>query len=224
MLGRLLSIILLTVFLLMNLAMLVIKPFVGAGTRLWKRIFGVNIPKDDKRGYGWLHTLAWIAVGVWAVWKLKSAGVLAEFFGFLSFRSGANVTRTLVYGLHDRDTLRKYSGEGLLSIIGNVMKFSLLMETVFVASIALAYKTLSITEGPRISAGGFILFLWTAGLLFGLVFGWLTARNHRGVLLQNTVPVVLFFSIRTGKSRTDKIREKVKSGHQSLSSRLKRFK
>ncbi len=224
MLERLLSTILLTVFLLMNLATLVMKPFVGAGTRLWKRILGVDIPKDDERSYGWLHTLTWIAVGVWAVWKLRSAGVLAEFFGFLSFRSGANVTRTLVYGLHDQGILKEYSEGGILSLIGNVMKFSLLMETVFMASIALAYKTLSITEGPRISAGGFILSLWVAGLIFGLVFGWFTTRGHRGVLLQNVAPVVLFFSARTGKNRTDKIKGKVRSSHQSLSSRLKRLR
>ncbi len=224
MLERFLSIVLLTVFLLINLIMLVVRPLVSAGTRLWRWVFRVELPKDEKRGYGWLYTIVWAVVGAWGAWELKEAGVLAGFFGFLAFRSGANVTRTLVYGLHDQGILKDYSGEGLLSIIGDLMKFSLLMEILFMASLALIYKTLSVTAGPRMSAGGFVLYLWTAGLVFGLVFGWLMARNNRGVLLQNTVPVVLFFSARAGKNRTEEMVGRIKTGPQSLSSRLKRFK
>ena len=182
-----------------------------AGVTL-RRVLGVDLPENEKKGLERLFTLVWVPIGIWAflrLWNWSVSGIAGAVFGFLAFRSGANLTRTLVYSIHDRKILEEHGEGRLLSVIGKATGLSVLLEGTFAFSFALAYKLLSATITPGRSANQFILLLWLGGLAFGLFFGWFIARNNKGILLRNAILVVGFFAAKKGKSKVDGTVEKV---------------
>ncbi|ASJ01914.1 hypothetical protein A3L09_00880 [Thermococcus profundus] len=203
-LEKLLAAILLTMFLGISAAVKVMGTIMRAGSAVWRKALRVEIPENEKKSWEKVHTAVWLLIGIWAFWRLKSSTLLGAVFGFLSFRSGSNVSKTAVYALHDRNILKRYSeGDRLLSVVGIASAFSLLMEGIFVLSFATAYRILSATAGPTTTAGSFIIYLWIGGFLFGAVFAWLVSRDNEGVILKNEAPVVLFFTTLSGKRKAE---------------------
>ena len=189
-----------------------------AGVTL-RRALGVDLPENEKKGWERLFTLVWLPIGLWAFFKLwgwSVSGVIGALFGFLAFRSGANLTRSLVYSIHDRKIVEEHGEGRLLSVIGKATGLSVLLEGTFAFSFALAYKLLSATITPGRSANQFILLLWLGGLAFGLVFGWFIARNNRGILLRNAILVVGFFAAKKGKTKVDGTVGKVRRAPKGL--------
>ena len=225
MLGELLSLFLLATFLLINVILAFMRVFGSLAGMAWRKALRLDIPENEKKGIEKVYTVIWLAVGIWAFWKLwgwSATRIMAAIFGFFAFRSGANITRTLIYGLHDQRIIEEYTDDSsVLRIIGTATKLSLLLETIFIVSFALVYKTLSVTVNPNgKSASTFILYLWLAGLLFGLLFGWFIARNNRGILLRNAIATVWFFTARKGKKKADKTTEVAKKVPDKLRSKV----
>ena len=222
MVRELFAFLLLTAFLFINLSLMLMKALGSLTGMAWRKVLRLDIPENEKKGIERLYTLAWIAVGIWGAWKVWGASWSAAVFAFLAFRSGANITRTLVYGLHDQRLIEKYTEDSrVLGIVGTATKLSILLETVFVVAFALAYKALSVTLSPNgMGANTFILSLWLAGLAFGLPFGWFIARNNRGILLRNAIATVGFFATRKGKRKTDETVKKAKGTTGKLKSKV----
>ena len=221
MIREILAFLFLTAFLFINLSLMLMRIFGSLAGVTWRKVLRLDLPENEKKGWERLYTLIWLAVGLWAFWKLwgwSLTRVVAAVFGFLAFRSGANITRTLVYSLHDRKIIEEYTGDSrLLRIVGRATELSLLLESLFVVSFALLYKTLSVTFNPGgRSASAFILYLWLAGLLFGLLFGWFIARNNRGILMRNAIATVGFFALRKGKKKADETVDAVKKAPEKL--------
>ncbi|WP_297463845.1 hypothetical protein [Thermococcus sp.] len=221
MIREILAFLFLTAFLFINLSLMLMRIFGSLAGVTWRKVLRLDLPENEKKGWERLYTLIWLAVGLWAFWKLwgwSLTRVVAAVFGFLAFRSGANITRTLVYSLHDRKIIEEYTGDSrLLRIVGRATELSLLLESLFVVSFALLYKTLSVTLNPGgRSASAFILYLWLAGLLFGLLFGWFIARNNRGILMRNAIATVGFFALRKGKKKADETVDAVKKAPEKL--------
>ncbi|NJE05611.1 hypothetical protein E3E36_05520 [Thermococcus sp. M36] len=215
MIREILALVFLTAFLFINLVLMLMRTFGSLAGMTWRKVLRLNIPENEKRGWERLFTLLWLAIGAWAVlklWNWSLVGLTASLFGFLAFRSGANITRTLVYGLHDQRIIEEHTDDSaVLGIIGMATKLSILLETIFVVAFALAYKALSVTLSPNgMSANTIILSLWLAGLAFGLLFGWFIARNNCGILLRNAIATVGFFATRKGKKKTEEAVKKVK--------------
>ncbi|ASJ06304.1 hypothetical protein A3L08_02635 [Thermococcus pacificus] len=211
MLWELLSLVLLLIFLGIN----VMSWFIRIGGKLagvtLRKALRVDVPRNEKKGLERLFTLIWVAIGLWASFKVRW-NYLAMLFAFLAFRSGANITRTLVYSIHDGKVLEKYAGDSrALSLLSRAVRASLLLEGLFVFAFGLAYKAISMTARPgEFSRGLFILELWLAGLVFGALFGWLIARNNRGILLENQIVVVYFFAGKKGREKVNEFGRKVK--------------
>ncbi|NJE00358.1 hypothetical protein [Thermococcus sp. JdF3] len=222
MLRELFAFLFLTAFLFINLSLMLMRAFGSLTGMAWRKVLRLEVPENEKKGIERLYTLVWIAVGAWAFWKLWGASWSAAFFGFLAFRSGANITRTLVYGLHDQRVIEEYTEDStVLGIIGMATKLSILLETIFVVAFALAYKAFSVTLSPNgMSANTFILSLWFSGLAFGLLFGWFIARNNRGILLQNAIATVGFFATKKGKKKTDETVKRAKDTTGKLKSKV----
>lgn len=200
------------IFIALNAMISIARIMMGLGSAAWKKVFKIEIPENEKKSYEILQTVIWIAVGIWGFWKLKDASILGAFLGFFAFRSGSNVSKTLIYTIHDQKIVREYSSEDrLLSIIGTASTVSLLLETTFIVALALAYKTISATIKSGMSAGNFVLYLWMIGFIFGVLSSWLIARNNHGILLSNAFPIIVFFSARTGKKKVKKGVEESKS-------------
>jgi len=214
MLREIASLMLLVAFIGINVTVIIWRLFGKLAGVTLRKALGIDLPENEKKGWERLFTLAWLLVGIWAFFKLWSwsiAGIMSAVFGFLAFRSGANVTRTLVYSLHDRKIVEEHTEDSrALSIVGTATRLSLLLEGLFVFSFALVYKLLSATLSSGTSANHFILLLWLAGLAFGLLFGWFIARNNRGILLRNAIVIVGFFATKKGKKKGEETTRKVK--------------
>ncbi|WP_297505008.1 hypothetical protein [Thermococcus sp.] len=229
MIREILALVFLTAFLFINLSLMLMRVFGSLAGMTWRKVLRLDIPKNEKKGWERAFTLIWLAIGTWAVlklWDWSLTGLVASLFGFLAFRSGANIARTLVYGLHDQRIIEEYTEDSrLLGIVGTATKLSILLETVFVVAFTLAYKALSVTLSPGgMSANTFILSLWLAGLAFGALFGWFIARNNRGILLQNAIAVVGFFATRKGKKKTDETIGRARNTTKKLKSGLPRLR
>ncbi len=211
MLWELLSVVLLLTFLGIN----ILVWFVRVGGKLagitLRKALRVEVPGNEKKGIERIFTPIWILIGLWASFKVRW-DFLAMLFAFLAFRSGANITRTLVYSIHDGKILEDYTGDSrVLSLLSRAVRASLLLEGLFVLAFGLAYKAISVTARPGgLSRGPFIIELWLAGLVFGVFFGWLIARNNRGILLENQIAVVSFFAGKKGREKADELGRKVK--------------
>ncbi|ASJ11508.1 hypothetical protein [Thermococcus thioreducens] len=222
MIREILAFVFLIAFLFINLVLMLMRTFGSLAGMTWRKVLRLEIPENKKKGLEKLYTLFWLTVGIWAFWKLWGTSGAAAIFGFLAFRSGANITKTLIYGLHDQRIIEKYTEDSrLLGIIGTATKLTIMLETVFVVAFALAYKAFSVTLSPGgVSANTFILSLWVLGLIFGLLFGRFIARNNDGILLQNAVAVVGFFTTRKGKKKTEETVEKAKKAPRKLRSKF----
>jgi|GEM_PF-1682694 len=214
MLGELLSLFLLCAFVMVNLMVSLWRLFGRLAGVTLRKVLGVELPKNTKKGWERLFTAAWLLVGAWAffrLWGWSLGRIAAAVFGFLAFRSGANVTRTLLYSLHDRKVVEKHSEDDrLLALIGTATKMSLVLEGVFLFSFALAYKALSVSINSGTSAGRFVLYLWVAGLLFGAAFGLFMGHDNDGILLENAMATVGFFTTKKGKVKGENAVKKTK--------------
>lgn len=214
MLRELLSFFLLSAFVLVNLTISLWRLFGKLTSITLRRVLGVDLPENEKKSWERLFTVVWFLIGAWAFFRLLNlsiSGILGAIFGFLAFRSGSNITRTLVYSFHDRKIVEKHTEDSrVLSVIGTATGLSLLLEGLFISAFALAYKLLSATLDSGTNTGHFILILWLAGLAFGLSFGWFIARNNEGILLRNAIVVVGFFATKKGKEKGEEATKKMK--------------
>jgi len=220
--GELLALLFLLLFLIVNLTLTAIRLSGKIAGVTLKRTLHIDVPRNEKKGLERLFTVIWVIFGIYGALRVRW-DVLAMVFAFLAFRSGANVSRTLVYSIHDGKIIGRHAKEGrALGIIGKAVRISLLLEGLFVIAFALAYKVISTTAGPaRGSASIFIAELWILGLAFGAVFGWLIARNNEGILLENQIAVVWFFTGKKGKEKTEKTIETATKKVKGLRGHLK---
>ncbi|WP_052696193.1 hypothetical protein [Palaeococcus ferrophilus] len=196
MIGAILSLCLLLAFVSINVAMLFLGFFRKGTSAFLRNIGGMKVPENEKKEWEKLYTLAWLTVGLWALWELRGQTLLGVMFSFLAFRSGANVGRLMVYHHHDARLIERTGGGRLLGMLSKVVKLLLLLEGSFLAAFALSYKVLSVPLRGGGTVGGFLLALWVGGFIFGLIFGVLISRNNRGVLLRDNVLTLAFFTVR----------------------------
>jgi len=219
----LLSYLLLLVFLGINLWLSILRITSRIAGKFLTKAFRINLPPNEKKTMERLFTVIWLAVGIYGALKVRW-DILTMVFAFLAFRSGANVSRTLVYSIHDGKIIKKHVRDSrALGIMSRAVRISLLLEGLFVIAFALAYKVLSTTAGPaKGSASIFIVELWILGLVFGVVFGWMIARNNEGILLENQMAVVWFFTGKKGREKTERTIEKTTKRVKGLGEHLKR--
>jgi hypothetical protein len=201
MIEKLLALFLLGVFLSANIFISFIRTFQKGASLFLKGLLRSNIPENEKKSMEKVYTVAWLVIGLWAFWELKDKTLLGAFFGLLSFRSGANVGKVLVYSHHDAKLVEELGEGRVLGMISTVVRLSLVLEATFLLSLALAYKAVSVSLG-RGTAGHLLLGLWFAGLIFGLIFGFLVARNNRGILLSDSISTIAFFTMRSVSIKT----------------------
>ncbi|WP_456422983.1 hypothetical protein [Thermococcus sp.] len=219
----LLSYLLLLLFLGINLWLSILRITSRIAGKFLTKAFRINLPPNEKKTMERMFTVIWLAVGIYGALKVRW-NLLAMVFAFLAFRSGANVSRTLVYSIHDGKIIERHVRDSrTLGIMGRAVRISLLLEGLFVIAFALAYKVLSTTAGPaRGSASIFIVELWILGLVFGVAFGLMVARNNEGILLENQMAVVWFFTGKKSKEKTERTIEETTKRVKGLRKHLKR--
>lgn len=202
-LAKVMAILLLLAFFFMNLALMMARLMSKLAGITLRRTFRIDVPGNQKKTLERLFTPVWIIVGLYGAWKVRW-DYLAMLFAFLAFRSGANVSRTLVYSIHDGRIIERYtSDDRVFGILEKAVKVSLLLEGMFIVAFALAYKALSLTTtSTGTSTTLFVMALWLAGFVFGAIFGWFMARNNDGILLEDQITVVLLFAGKKGKEKT----------------------
>ncbi|GAB6136423.1 hypothetical protein [Thermococcus prieurii] len=217
---RILSPLILLSFIGINIWLSFIRFTAKITGKLARKALRIELPENEKKTLERLFTPIWVGVGLYGAWKVRW-DCLAMLFAFLAFRSGANVSKLLVYSHHDGKILRNLRGR-FLGTLARVTRLGLLLEGTFILALALAYKALSALSTSRGPVGIFILKLWLLGLLSGFAFGGLVARNNGGILLRDQIALVLLFA---GKKTAEKAEEKaklIKSKKNSLTSRFKK--
>ncbi|WP_099209553.1 hypothetical protein [Thermococcus henrietii] len=217
---RILSPLIILIFIGINLWLSFIRFTAKITGKLARKALHIELPENEKKALEGLFTPIWIGVGLYGAWKVRW-DYLAMLFAFLAFRSGANVSKLLVYSHHDGEILKDLRGR-LLGTLARVTRLGLLLEGAFILALALAYKALSALSTSRGPVGIFILKLWLLGLLSGFAFGWLVARNNGGILLRDQIALVLLFAGKKGVEKTEEKVELIKSKKNSLASRFKK--
>ncbi|WP_367883123.1 hypothetical protein [Thermococcus peptonophilus] len=203
------------ILILLSLANLFIKPILFAkrmAGKVLKKLLRIQVPENQKKSLERLYTPpVWVLIGLGAFFKLKDASLLGAVFGLLAFRSGANIARLLVYSSHDGKILKEMAEGRVLGILEKAVRISLILEAAFPFAMLLAYKTLSAVTISHGSVGKFLLELWVAGAIFGLVFGYLIAKDNRGgLLLEDSVEALTFMIALKGKQKAEKAKERIK--------------
>ncbi len=196
MIREILSFLLLAVFLLINILLTL--------NRLGTKIFGtatrktlrIELPENEKKAYEKFFTLLWIIIGIWAFWRIKDMTLIGAILAFLAFRSGGNVSKTLIYGIHDMKIIREYTSDSrILEAAGKVVQLSLLLESLLIFSFALSYKVIS----AMLNGINLIILLWFGGVIIGALFSLFIAKNNKGILTKDDIIVVLFFMGKKGR-------------------------
>ncbi len=158
-----------------------------------RKTLRIELPENEKKAYEKFFTLIWIIIGVWAFWQVKEITLLGAVLAFLAFRSGGNISKALIYRIHDVRIVKEHTSDSrILEAIGKVTQLSLLLEGLLIFSFALLYKVIStMLNGGHVNH--LIILLWFGGLIAGAVFGLFIAKNNRGVLTKDGIIVVLFF-------------------------------
>ena len=135
---------------------------------------------------------------------IRGITILQAIFTVLSFRSGANLSKSLIYRWHDSKVLGEYTNDDvILSIVGKATGLNLVLEGWFLLGWVIFYKiTTSIIKGSILP-----LKLWLYGLVFGVVFGLFMAKGNKGILLRNEISVVLLFTAKETREKVFKLFE-----------------
>lgn len=196
-------------FLLLNIAIILGRFLQSRLAAFLRGKLNIDVPYETykEKRYNLFYTLLWIIVGIAGYLMLENPTILSAVFVFLAFRSGANTTRRVIFGMHDAKMIREHTSDStLIGVVSKAIKLGLITEVLFLLIWGVVYKTLSATI--KVSFGlGFnqlTLILWGAGLIFGLIFGLIRARGSIGFLLKDELSLVLLFSLEKAKGEAMK--------------------
>ncbi|MCD6485476.1 MAG: hypothetical protein J7L47_10255 [Candidatus Odinarchaeota archaeon] len=196
-------------FLLLNVAIILGRFLQSRLAGFLRDKLNIDVPYETykERRYNLFYTILWILIGVAGYFMLENPSILSAVFVFLAFRSGANTTRRVVFGMHDAKMIREHTSDSkLIGVVSTAIKIGLLTEVLFLLIWGVAYKTLSATI--KVSFGlefnQLTLILWGAGLLFGIIFGLIRSRGSIGFLLKDELALVLLFSVEKAKEEAIK--------------------
>lgn len=202
--------ILLIPFILMNIMISATGFLFSTAGKLIAKLLKPQIPKNEKRGYEILFTIAWLLAGIYALKRLENTNMLLAALTFLTFRNGATITKRFIYGIHDAKIVKESTKDRKLTgLVSKAVVLGILAEVLFLFIWALSYKaiTAGVTTLLRVELNRLVLYLWVAGAVFGAAFGAFISHNNRGILLQNELALMLLF---TGK-RSPEVSVKLKN-------------
>jgi hypothetical protein len=129
---------------------------------------------------------------------------------FLAFRSGAGLSRRFIFGIHDIRIMKNHLPDNKGADIASfIVKFGIFIEFLFVLTWGILYQYLSVSVNSLfgIEVNILTLFLWLAGLIYGVLLSVIQSIVSKQILLKNEMGIALMLS---GQIIKDKVEEKKK--------------
>ena len=194
-----------------------ISVFISFGSLFQKKLakFLQKIIKEEEKvkdsqfkKFKIIHFIVWIAVGGINVFYLDSILSLGALIIFLSFRSGATLSRRFVLGIHDVKIMKQHFSDNKISkILSFMIKLGIVIELLFVLIWGILYRFLSVSVkssfGIEVNLLAFLL--WSAGFVYGCIFSAIQSKLSNQFLLKSELGIALVFS---GEVVKDKIEAK----------------
>ncbi|TXT57109.1 MAG: conserved membrane protein of unknown function [Promethearchaeota archaeon] len=155
-----------------------------------------------------INILIWISVGIITIFLLENPISLGTLFVFLAFRSGATFSKRFILGNHDIKIMKKNYSDGKFNdIISTIIKISIIIELLFLLAWGAFYQSLNVYVKTffEIQGSMFVLLIWLAGLIYGIVFSAIQSITSDNFLLKNQIGIALLLS---GELVKNKIKDK----------------
>ncbi len=158
-------------------------------SKLTSKLIGVKLAQS--RVIDRLYTAAWLFAGVLGIWLSGLKISMLAISAFFAFKGGADLSSRVEYGFHDLSLLKGKSFPK--RIIGKAVGVAALPSVFFLIIWKLFQQILSslASEFLGIRVDTLVLWLWAAGLVFGLLFGVIRSRGEEGILLKGELALIL---------------------------------
>ncbi|ASJ17150.1 hypothetical protein A3L04_08745 [Thermococcus chitonophagus] len=131
---------------------------------------------------------------------VKISGILRAFLVFLGFNSGVSLGKRTIYSAHDISVLRKHREDKLLGPFAALSTVMTIVEVSIFVALTLASKVLT----PSTT----ILHYWILGLAYGVAY-LAVSYGNLGVLQRNSLFLLIFFGIKTGKAKAEEVSQRL---------------
>ncbi len=155
-----------------------------------------------------LNLLIWIVVGCVNVFLLDYPISLGALIVFLAFRGGLSLSRRFIFGIHDIKIIKQqFSDKKITKIISSMIRLGIIVELLFLLTWGILYRYLSISVRTAfgIEVNILTILLWTAGLIYGIIFSLIQSHLSNKFLLKNEIGIALVLS---GQIVKEKVKEK----------------
>ncbi len=186
--------------------------FQGRVSKLLHKIIKPNEEMKDSHNINLriIHIVIWIVVGLLYLFSLNNPLSISGLMVFLAFRSGAGLSRRFIFGIHDIRIMKNHLPDNKGADIASfIVKFGIFIEFLFVLTWGILYQYLSVSVNSLfgIEVNILTLFLWLAGLIYGVLLSVIQSIVSKQILLKNEMGIALMLS---GQIIKDKVEEKKK--------------
>jgi hypothetical protein len=155
-----------------------------------------------------INFIVWIAVGLVNILNLDNPISISSVIIFLTFRSGATLSKRVTLGFHDLKIMKsRFSDKKYVKIVSRIVKISIIFELLFILAWGVSYRTLSVAIKSNfgINVNILVIILWIAGFIYGFVFSLIMSIASKQFLLKNEIGIAFLLS---GEMIKDKIKNK----------------
>ncbi|MFA4646837.1 hypothetical protein P8X24_06200 [Pyrococcus kukulkanii] len=189
-----------SILIILLLLFLYIIKFIISSFRLVARIFAiplrVTVELPDNKRKNLERFLTFLRYFLSVVLAIKVGGTISGIFAFLGFNSGVGFARDIIYTLHDVRVLKSHGEDPLMRGLGVLATVLMVVEISILTSLTILSKILSLTLSPST--------YWVLGLVYGGAY-LLVSHNNPGVLQRNSLLLLTFFGVKTGKAKAEEV-------------------
>jgi hypothetical protein len=207
------------------IAFLILIPFIFINIFLWfgsflqKRIstfllkkFGAleNFKRSHYKKFNLFHSIIWISVGLLNVLLLDEKISLGTIIIFLAFRSGANLSKRFIFGIHDTIIIKKnFSNSKVETKLTFLVRLGTITELSFLVIWGVLYQYLSVSVKSLlgVEVNLLVIMLWIIGFIYGILSSLILSKISDQILLQNEFGIAMLLS---GQLLRDKVENKIK--------------
>jgi hypothetical protein len=198
---------------------IIINLLISFGLFLHRRIATFLLKKFGEKDYfkrshykkfSILHAFIWITIGLLNVLLLDEKISLSSIIVFLSFGSGAKISKRFIFGIHDiRIIKRQFTNNKIESKLTFLVRLGIIIELSFLVIWALLYQYLNISVKSLlgIDVNILVIMLWIIGFIYGILSSLILSKISNQILLHNEFGIAMLLS---GQLLRDKVENKIK--------------
>jgi len=173
-------------FILFNIVLSMITFIRNKFTRYAFSILRKDIVFAQKNITDRIYSFSWVVFGSVGCLVSGVTNVLTLLMIFLAFNSGGNISKQIIFTIHDRRILsgeKEHVKRNFVKIIAILTIIQLL----FVLAWAVTYRIVSVSIKTifGLDADIYIIILWVIGLIIGMIYSFIRTRKEPNLLMRN---------------------------------------